>query len=95
MGKYFWKNKNFCKEEKYFTDAQSKIINYALDDDVLGLKEYVNSTLLATEIDENYEELKSELKGYKFISETDTEVLSALIDKLYNIIFWHYFKGVF
>ena len=33
---------------------------------------------------ELYEELKSELKGYKFVSETDTEVVSALIDKLYK-----------
>lgn len=41
-------------------------------------------TLVHNGIIENYEELKSELKGYKFVSETDTEVVSALIDKLYN-----------
>ena len=41
-------------------------------------------TLVHNGIIENYEELKSELKGYKFISETDTEVVSALIDKLYK-----------
>ena len=41
-------------------------------------------TLVHNGIIENYEELKSELKGYKFVSETDTEVVSALIDKLYK-----------
>ena len=41
-------------------------------------------TLVHNGIIENYEELKSELKGYKFKSETDTEVVSALIDKLYK-----------
>ena len=41
-------------------------------------------TLVHNGIIENYEELKSELKEYKFISETDTEVVSALIDKLYK-----------
>jgi glucosamine--fructose-6-phosphate aminotransferase (isomerizing) len=33
---------------------------------------------------ENYKELKVELKGHKFTSETDTEVLAALIDSLYT-----------
>lgn len=33
---------------------------------------------------ENYKELKAELKGHKFASETDTEVLAALIDSLYD-----------
>ena len=41
-------------------------------------------TLVHNGIIENYEELKKELKGYKFVSETDTEVVSALIDKLYK-----------
>jgi len=33
---------------------------------------------------ENYKELKEELEGHKFISQTDTEVLAALIDSLYT-----------
>lgn len=33
---------------------------------------------------ENYKELKSELKNHEFVSETDTEVLAALIDELYQ-----------
>lgn len=33
---------------------------------------------------ENYKELKAELKGHRFTSETDTEVLAALIDSLYT-----------
>lgn len=41
-------------------------------------------TIVHNGIIENYEELKSKLKEYKFKSETDTEVLAALIDKLYN-----------
>ncbi|MDD3392391.1 MAG: glutamine--fructose-6-phosphate transaminase (isomerizing) [Bacilli bacterium] len=43
-------------------------------------------TLVHNGIIENYEELKLVLKesGYSFISETDTEVACALIDKLYN-----------
>ena len=41
-------------------------------------------TLVHNGIIENYEELKSELTEYKFVSETDTEVVSALIDKLYK-----------
>ena len=41
-------------------------------------------TLVHNGIIENYEELKYELKEYEFVSETDTEVVSALIDKLYK-----------
>jgi glucosamine--fructose-6-phosphate aminotransferase (isomerizing) len=33
---------------------------------------------------ENYKELKAELKDHTFVSETDTEVLAALIDSLYD-----------
>lgn len=33
---------------------------------------------------ENYKELKSELKSHKFVSETDSEVLAALIDSFYG-----------
>lgn len=33
---------------------------------------------------ENYKEIKAHLKGYKFKSDTDTEVLAALIDSLYG-----------
>jgi glucosamine--fructose-6-phosphate aminotransferase (isomerizing) len=33
---------------------------------------------------ENYKELKAELTNHKFISETDTEVLAALINELYQ-----------
>jgi glucosamine--fructose-6-phosphate aminotransferase (isomerizing) len=33
---------------------------------------------------ENYKELKTELKAYTFVSQTDTEVLAALIDSLYD-----------
>lgn len=41
-------------------------------------------TIVHNGIIENYEELKSNLKNYKFVSETDTEVVAALIDKLYK-----------
>lgn len=41
-------------------------------------------TLVHNGIIENYEELKKELSDYNFISDTDTEVVAALIDKLYN-----------
>lgn len=41
-------------------------------------------TLVHNGIIENYEELKTLLKEYDFKSETDTEVLAALIDKLYQ-----------
>lgn len=41
-------------------------------------------TLVHNGIIENYEELKKELKEYKFCSETDSEVVAALIDKLYK-----------
>ena len=43
-----------------------------------------NITIVHNGIIENYEELKKELSEYEFISETDTEVLAAIIDKLYN-----------
>ncbi len=33
---------------------------------------------------ENYKELKAELKDHSFISQTDTEVLAALVDSLYD-----------
>ncbi|MEI6850987.1 MAG: glutamine--fructose-6-phosphate transaminase (isomerizing) [Candidatus Saccharibacteria bacterium] len=33
---------------------------------------------------ENYKELKSTLKNHKFVTQTDTEVLAALIDSLYG-----------
>ena len=41
-------------------------------------------TLVHNGIIENYEELKLSLKDYKFKSETDSEVVAALIDKLYK-----------
>lgn len=40
-------------------------------------------TLVHNGIVENYEELKKSLKGYSFVSETDTEVVAAFIDSLY------------
>lgn len=43
-----------------------------------------NITIVHNGIIENYEELRSELSNYKFKSQTDTEVLAALIDKLYK-----------
>ena len=45
-----------------------------------------NITLVHNGIIENYEELRNKLKkvGYKFISETDTEVVSALVDSIYK-----------
>lgn len=43
-----------------------------------------NITLVHNGIIENYEELRHLLKEYNFKSETDTEVLAALIDKLYK-----------
>jgi len=33
---------------------------------------------------ENYKELKAELKNHSFVSQTDTEVLAALVDSLYD-----------
>ena len=33
---------------------------------------------------ENYKDLKTELKRHKFVSDTDTEVLAALVDELYQ-----------
>ena len=46
-----------------------------------------NVTIVHNGIIENYEEIKKELleDGYKFKSETDTEIACALIDKLYNM----------
>ena len=41
-------------------------------------------TLVHNGIIENYEELKSELSEYEYITETDSEVICALIDKLYK-----------
>lgn len=41
-------------------------------------------TLVHNGIVENYESLKNELLEYKMVSETDSEVVAALIDKLYN-----------
>ena len=41
-------------------------------------------TLVHNGIIENYEDLKKELSDYKFKSETDSEVVAALIDKLYS-----------
>lgn len=41
-------------------------------------------TLVHNGIIENYEELKSKLSDYKFSSDTDSEVVAALIDKLYK-----------
>ena len=41
-------------------------------------------TLVHNGIIENYQELKKLLNNYQFTSETDTEVLTALIDKLYQ-----------
>lgn len=41
-------------------------------------------TLVHNGIIENYEELKKNLKGYHYISETDSEVVASLIDFLYK-----------
>ncbi len=41
-------------------------------------------TIVHNGIIENYESLKKDLCEYEFISETDSEVVAALIDKLYN-----------
>ena len=41
-------------------------------------------TLVHNGIIENYEELKNKYKDYKFISETDTEVIAVLINELYS-----------
>lgn len=41
-------------------------------------------TLVHNGIIENYEELKKELSDYEFLSDTDSEVVAALIDKLYK-----------
>ena len=41
-------------------------------------------TLVHNGIVENYNELKSELSNYKYKSETDSEIVAALIDKLYE-----------
>ena len=41
-------------------------------------------TIVHNGIVENYKELKKQLKEYNFKSETDTEVLCALIDKIYK-----------
>lgn len=41
-------------------------------------------TIVHNGIIENYESLKQLLNGYKFKSETDSEVIAALLDKLYN-----------
>ncbi len=41
-------------------------------------------TLVHNGIIENYEELKNNLKGYHYISETDSEVVASLIDFLYK-----------
>lgn len=41
-------------------------------------------TIVHNGIIENYESLKAELTDYKFVSETDSEVVAALIDKLYK-----------
>ena len=41
-------------------------------------------TLVHNGIIENYEKLKEDLTDYSLISDTDTEVIAALIDKLYN-----------
>ena len=43
-----------------------------------------NIYLVHNGIIENYKELKESLSGYKFNSDTDTEVLAALIDKNYT-----------
>jgi glutamine---fructose-6-phosphate transaminase (isomerizing) len=43
-----------------------------------------NIYLVHNGIIENYKELKRELKGHEFASETDSEVLAALIDSLYG-----------
>ncbi|MDE5889010.1 MAG: glutamine--fructose-6-phosphate transaminase (isomerizing), partial [Bacilli bacterium] len=41
-------------------------------------------TVVHNGIIENYESLKKELNEYEFVSETDSEVVAALIDKLYS-----------
>ncbi|HAB67602.1 MAG TPA: glutamine--fructose-6-phosphate transaminase (isomerizing) [Firmicutes bacterium] len=41
-------------------------------------------TLVHNGIIENYESLKKELSNYEMVSETDSEVVAALIDKLYD-----------
>lgn len=41
-------------------------------------------TLVHNGIIENYQDLKKKLIGYQFQSETDTEVITALLNKLYN-----------
>ena len=43
-----------------------------------------NIFLVHNGIIENYKELREELKSHTFVSETDTEVLAALIDELYQ-----------
>lgn len=41
-------------------------------------------TLVHNGIIENYEDLKKKIKDYSYVSETDSEVVAALIDYLYN-----------
>ncbi len=41
-------------------------------------------TIVHNGIIENYETLKNELTDYEFVSETDSEVVAALVDKLYK-----------
>lgn len=41
-------------------------------------------TIVHNGIIENYETLKNELSDYEFVSETDSEVVAALVDKLYK-----------
>ncbi len=41
-------------------------------------------TIVHNGIIENYETLKNELSDYDFVSETDSEVVAALVDKLYK-----------
>lgn len=46
--------KNIINDKNYFTDAQLKSLNYTLDDDLVGLKEYINSTEFCEDLKQDY-----------------------------------------